>query len=793
MNFELDGVDSVIYSPVCHLCRRFTGTRPRERTCEAYPGGIPPEIWIGDNPHTEPYEGDGGKQFEPRDRVKKARSPPEAHTAPPAAGTPPESKEYQDEDDRPEEKVPGGPSRFAADMVVTRAVTDPEEVRKAARVYLNQGEEPPKGTQIKTGPRGGRYYEADPRAHPDQFHKVVRTPEPPMPEDLKGKTWLDPHKDNPHPRESYDHHDWIREHEKEFLRNPYDRRRESVNFSQWPSRIYGTDSRSQYNYAMERWESTVRAEDFLETVGIPKDHVWATKDNPSGVQAPGLLELQRFVNLSKQKIRDLKAAGEPIPAGYDPDIDTDDYKAIANYCGNGYQEIKAILRDEDELDEDGLDLKMSLSPAGVLQTEQTIRRMDEVAARERIPIDCDVFHGLTSLRWMKGAEIVPGSPVDLHPGDLLKDESYTSWSMDPWTSYHFAGGGSDMIGSGRYPAVIRINNPKGLPGIYVGGGEQEIILPRGTSYRVTAVDEVAVHPRAGWNSQYRNRPDNQMLKWHVITVEPVLEDDQDRVQKGERIYVTPNHPAPRGMKLYHGDRGGVFYFGEKKGGAEGMLAPKRPGPGAPGAPAKTGKPGTAPAPGPRPTATSPAVSGTTKRFARQPKGKGLESEFRSIEELRTVLSSTKYALISAGRNPKREADEPEETFVKRHEQLRADLATAGYVYTQVLGSYGDFEDSFLVMAHDADRDPMVELGKKYNQDSIIWCDHGTNHMIYTTDSTDDDGNPIAAGSYLKGSGYAEISQDEGDFFTEVHLAGSGENTRFSLNFEWGEMHPPGSS
>ena len=32
-------------------------------TCDAFPDGIPVEILRGDNPHTEPYPGDGGLRF----------------------------------------------------------------------------------------------------------------------------------------------------------------------------------------------------------------------------------------------------------------------------------------------------------------------------------------------------------------------------------------------------------------------------------------------------------------------------------------------------------------------------------------------------------------------------------------------------------------------------------------------------------------------------------------------------------------------------------------------------------
>ena len=37
--------------------------------CKAFPKGtwIPKEIWWGDNPHTAPYPGDNGIQYEPSD------------------------------------------------------------------------------------------------------------------------------------------------------------------------------------------------------------------------------------------------------------------------------------------------------------------------------------------------------------------------------------------------------------------------------------------------------------------------------------------------------------------------------------------------------------------------------------------------------------------------------------------------------------------------------------------------------------------------------------------------------
>ncbi len=51
-----------VYSPVCTLCEHSTSMM--SRLCKAFPKGIPHEIWIGENKHTEPYPGDNGIQFE---------------------------------------------------------------------------------------------------------------------------------------------------------------------------------------------------------------------------------------------------------------------------------------------------------------------------------------------------------------------------------------------------------------------------------------------------------------------------------------------------------------------------------------------------------------------------------------------------------------------------------------------------------------------------------------------------------------------------------------------------------
>ncbi len=48
------------FSKVCSFCKYLIGPR----VCQAFPE-IPLEIWLGENPHTEPFLGDNGITFDP--------------------------------------------------------------------------------------------------------------------------------------------------------------------------------------------------------------------------------------------------------------------------------------------------------------------------------------------------------------------------------------------------------------------------------------------------------------------------------------------------------------------------------------------------------------------------------------------------------------------------------------------------------------------------------------------------------------------------------------------------------
>lgn len=62
--FTLDseGSQRGVYSSVCSFCRHYRG----EHRCAAF-DNIPEEIWEGFNSHQQPYPGDNGIQFEPRE------------------------------------------------------------------------------------------------------------------------------------------------------------------------------------------------------------------------------------------------------------------------------------------------------------------------------------------------------------------------------------------------------------------------------------------------------------------------------------------------------------------------------------------------------------------------------------------------------------------------------------------------------------------------------------------------------------------------------------------------------
>ena len=52
----------------CQTCQHLIGYTAdvEDVVCEAFPDGIPGEIYAGDFDHTQPHDGDHGIQYEPR-------------------------------------------------------------------------------------------------------------------------------------------------------------------------------------------------------------------------------------------------------------------------------------------------------------------------------------------------------------------------------------------------------------------------------------------------------------------------------------------------------------------------------------------------------------------------------------------------------------------------------------------------------------------------------------------------------------------------------------------------------
>lgn len=167
-------------------------------------------------------------------------------------------------------------------------------------------------------------------------------------------------------------------------------------------------------------------------------------------------------------------------------------------------------------------------------------------------------------------------------------------------------------------------------------------------------------------------------------------------------------------------------------------------------------------------------------YKRMPPGMGEELPVASKADLDKILTKTKIGLLSAGRNPNIEADMKmtDDQVSERQEQLKEDLKSRGFIITTGLGKYdGLAEESVMVMMHDADREELMQVGQRYNQDAVIYSDKGKNQMIFTTGEN--------RGGRFEGKGWEELPTDVSDNFTELPV-GSG-RIRFNLDFNFDEI------
>ncbi|CAF4874030.1 unnamed protein product [Rotaria socialis] len=153
----------------------------------------------------------------------------------------------------------------------------------------------------------------------------------------------------------------------------------------------------------------------------------------------------------------------------------------------------------------------------------------------------------------------------------------------------------------------------------------------------------------------------------------------------------------------------------------------------------------------------------------------------SVEKL---LNQGGYVMMSAGRNNKMPSDQnlSDETIRERNVNLTIDL-TNTYAYSSMFGFYnGDNETSFFVILHnispDTERNVFIELGQKYNQESIIYVKRATptiQQFIYTTGEF--------SGKYVEGQGYKVLSTNITDDYSELNVCPD-DIFKFTLNFNF---------
>ncbi len=174
-----------------------------------------------------------------------------------------------------------------------------------------------------------------------------------------------------------------------------------------------------------------------------------------------------------------------------------------------------------------------------------------------------------------------------------------------------------------------------------------------------------------------------------------------------------------------------------------------------------------------------SIQAYRQKVARRSPGQGGPVSLSSTD-LFITLTQGKYALLSAGRNPNNAEDMQltNEQITARSQALHQDLVNSGYMFTPSLGKYGgETEDSFLVMAHEADTKEAIELGQKYHQDSIIAADSGQQQMIFTTGEN--------VGQAYIGSGFDPLP-DEAPEYTRIETE-EGQSIKFSLRFDWNRL------
>lgn len=147
-----------------------------------------------------------------------------------------------------------------------------------------------------------------------------------------------------------------------------------------------------------------------------------------------------------------------------------------------------------------------------------------------------------------------------------------------------------------------------------------------------------------------------------------------------------------------------------------------------------------------------------------------ESKYSSVANIMRggIRKSIKTIAIITGENPYGEKAS-EEFNKKANEKLESILISGRFGFRKVKGSYGSLENSYII--NNISRDSAIYLGKKFNQDSIVYGevvggDENDAYMTFALIGTD----PKKTDEYRKNIEKTDVfvgRDDAEDFYSEV--------------------------
>jgi hypothetical protein len=198
-------------------------------------------------------------------------------------------------------------------------------------------------------------------------------------------------------------------------------------------------------------------------------------------------KLVKAMNLGSNKELGDKIAAEQEKKmsdhlAYGQKFDNDD--VVSDYTRLGYAKLNNDLRE------------------GKSSDSKTVTHLDRIISDSpELPEGTVLYRGVGE----KGVV----SMYNMKPGDTCNDKAFQSFSTSPNQALQFTTRKSIEGETGAHKVLIRAVTSGNQKGLVVGGGEHEVIMPRGSGWKVVSNNAVTTGVHAG------------KVTTHVITVVPV--------------------------------------------------------------------------------------------------------------------------------------------------------------------------------------------------------------------------------------------------------------------------------